>query len=151
MRISSANPQDVAALQPLRAALWPGSHVADLLGPDAARTHDADYRIFLAWDEDGALIGFAEMTLRRDHVNGCTHCPVAFLEGIYVVPEQRRHGVARALVEAAADWGVARGAREFASDTPLGNALGQAFHTSLGFTETERVIYYRRALGGGQS
>jgi aminoglycoside 6'-N-acetyltransferase I len=148
MRIGSASPQDVAALQPLRAALWPDSHVDELLGVHAARAHDADYRIFLARDEAGALIGFAEMTLRRDPVNGCRHCPVAFLEGIYVLPEHRRQGIARALVEAAADWGYARGAREFASDTPLGNELGKAFHAALGFSETERVIYYRRALSG---
>jgi aminoglycoside 6'-N-acetyltransferase I len=148
MRITSAEPGDVAALQPLRAALWPHSDAGDLLSVHAARTNDADYRIFLAWDDAGELIGFAEMTLRRDHVNGCDHCPVAFLEGIYVLPAQRRHGVARALIEAAAGWGHARGARELASDTPLDNALGQAFHHGLGFSETERVVYYRRALTG---
>jgi aminoglycoside 6'-N-acetyltransferase I len=148
MRITPAVPADIGALQPLRSALWPGSHVEELLGPQAARAYDADYRIFLAHDEVDALIGFAEMTLRHDPVNGCETSPVAFLEGIYVVPGHRRQGIARALVEAAADWGYARGAREFASDTALDNALGHAFHHALGFEETERVVYYRRLLAG---
>ena len=50
---------------------------------------------FLCEDDAGVVAGFAEASLRRDYVNGCETSPVAFLEGIFVVPSRRRRGVAR--------------------------------------------------------
>ena len=90
--------------------------------------------------------GFAEAMLRRDYVNGCDSSPVLFLEGLYVDPAHRRQGVARALVDAIAGWGREQGYREFASDALLANAASHAVHAALGFTETERVVYFRKPL-----
>ena len=68
------------------------------------------------------------------------------LEGIYVTPGFRRQGLARAMAERIGDWGRAQGCREFASDALLGNPDSQAFHTAIGFAETERVVYFRLEL-----
>jgi len=92
------------------------------------------------------IIGFAEAGIRHDYVNGCDTSPVAFLEGIYVVPSWRRSTVASALCTAVADWGRARGCAELASDTDWDNPDGIAFHLGAGFEETERVIYFRKFL-----
>ena len=62
----------------------------------------------------GRGVGFAEVSVRTDYVNGCKSSPVAFLEGIYVRPEFRRHGVARLLYQEAERWGRARGAPRWA-------------------------------------
>ena len=35
---------------------------------------------------------------------------------------------------------------EIASDAQLENVEGHAFHTAIGFEETERVVYFRRRL-----
>jgi aminoglycoside 6'-N-acetyltransferase I len=59
----------------------------------------------------------------------------------------RKRGIARALSEAVAGWGRTRGATEYGSNALLENADSHAFHTAIGFAETERVVFFKRALG----
>ncbi len=92
------------------------------------------------------IIGFAEATLRNDHVNGCETSPVAFLEGIYVRYEDRGKGVARLLCNAVGMWGKAAGCTELASDAPLENQASQGFHAAIGFKETEPVVFFHKRL-----
>src|SRR5262249_12464577 len=94
----------------------------------------------------GRALGFAEASIRRDAVNGASASPVAFLEGLYVVPEARRRGVARALVQAVIHWALAQGFTELVSDALLDNQVSHAMHQALGFAEIERVVCFRRAL-----
>ena len=91
-------------------------------------------------------MGLGEASVRRDYVNGCDASPVVFLEGIYVAPTYRRRGIARQLAERVAEWGRGRGLGEFASDALLDNTASHAFHSAIGFEETERVVYFRRRL-----
>jgi aminoglycoside 6'-N-acetyltransferase I len=104
------------------------------------------FRAFVAREPDGALLGFAEVSVRRDFVNGCTQRPALFLEGIFTRPEHRGRGVARALCEAAGRWGLEQGCREFASDVYIDDDRSLAAHRGLGFEETERVVYFRKIL-----
>lgn len=100
----------------------------------------------MALNEQGVAFGFIEVSVRHDYVNGTRSSPVGFLEGIYVQPVARRKGVAHALVQAAMQWAKAHGCSEFASDTSIENQSSQAVHRSLGFVETERVVYFKRQL-----
>ncbi|HWZ64026.1 MAG TPA: aminoglycoside 6'-N-acetyltransferase [Steroidobacteraceae bacterium] len=129
----------------LRLALWPDEEPAAEL---AAMAEDLrrDFHVRLAVDDAGAAVGFVEGSMRTDYVNGTRSSPVAFLEGLYVVPEFRHLGVARALVESVAEWARSAGCAELASDSLLDNRSGHAAHRALGFEETERVVYFRRAL-----
>lgn len=104
------------------------------------------YANFLAYSAAKEAIGLAEVSVRSDYVNGTQTSPVAFVEGLYVVPHARRNGVAAALVAAACDWGRGAGCREIASDAPLDNSISHVVHRALGFEETERVVYFRRKL-----
>lgn len=106
----------------------------------------AAFRAFVATDAGSGLLGFAEVAVRTDFVNGCHHRPVLFLEGIYVRPEHRGRGVARALCDAAGRWGLEQGCREFASDVYIDDERSLAAHRGLGFEETERVVYFRKPL-----
>jgi aminoglycoside 6'-N-acetyltransferase I len=129
----------------LRLALWPDvSEAEQLLGmTDAlARGH----YVRLAVTASGSAVGLVEASKRVDYVNGTSSSPVAFLEGLYVVPASRRQGVARVLVQSVVKWALAEGCSELASDSLLGNSAAHAAHRSLGFEETERVVYFRRAL-----
>ena len=99
-----------------------------------------DAVVYLAREEGGDVVAFAEATLRGHYVNGCNTSPVGFLEGVYVKPPYRNHGLARVLCEALEDWAADLGCIEFASDVLLQNTLGQKVHEALGFEETERVI-----------
>ncbi|MDJ0977036.1 MAG: GNAT family N-acetyltransferase [Erythrobacter sp.] len=128
----------------LRAELWPEdtkeAHAEDLrewyLGANPDRA------AFVATASNDTLSGFAEATMRRDYVEGCSTSPVVFLEGIYVKPTERGKGIARALSAAVREWGRARGATEFASNALIGNEDSHAFHTAVGFEETLRVVFF---------
>jgi aminoglycoside 6'-N-acetyltransferase I len=100
----------------------------------------------LAVTAGGSVVGPVEASKRTDYVNGTRSSPVAFLEGLYVMPESRRQRIARALVESAVEWAVADGCSELASDSLLENSQAHAAHRALGFQETERVVYFRRVL-----
>ena len=145
MRIAPAAAADKDAWLALRLALWPDHTADDLRAPQDAMLADTNQVVLIARDSD-QLVGFAEAALRRDYVNGCETSPVTFLEGIYVAPTHRRRGVARALVDAVAAWGRAKGCTEFASDALLSNTDSHAMHRALGFAETERVVYFRKRL-----
>lgn len=106
----------------------------------------AGFTAFVAYAGDGEAVGFAEVSIRTDYVNGCRYRPALFLEGIYVDPAHRGQGVARALCQAAGEWGRQHGCREFASDVYLDDHDSLAAHAGLGFEETERVVYFRKDL-----
>ncbi|CAG9168968.1 aminoglycoside 6'-N-acetyltransferase [Cupriavidus respiraculi] len=131
----------------LRAALWPDAsaedHERELTGILAG---DHRFAAFVALDATQRMMGFVEIALRYDYVNGCETSPVAFLEGLYVVPEQRRQGIARMLCDAAMNWARAAGCTEMASDADLNNTRSHDFHASVGFEERERVVFFRKLL-----
>lgn len=146
MEITLCTSADLDDWTRLRVALWPDYPPDELRAGATAMLADAGEGVVLICRIDGRPAGFAEGSLRRDYVNGCETSPVAFLEGIYVVPAHRNKGVAEALVERVAEWGRAIGCVEFASDALLENEDSHAFHAAIGFTETERVVYFRKAL-----
>lgn len=131
----------------LRQALWPeGSREQQAAEMRSLVANPARYRQLIAYSRSREAIGFAEASLRSDYVNGTESSPVAFLEGLYVVPPARRQGVATALVAAIADWARGTGCRELASDAVLENSISHVVHLALGFEETERVVFFRRRL-----
>jgi aminoglycoside 6'-N-acetyltransferase I len=141
---------DAPAWGAMRLALWPDE--VDVAAPaELAHAIDAarDAAAFLACDAGGVAIGFAEAALRHDYVNGTGSSPVGFLEGWYVTPDWRGHGVGRALVAAVERWSHERGCIELASDALLDNAQSHAAHAACGFEETERVVYFRKPLASG--
>lgn len=91
------------------------------------------------------VVGFAEVDL-RPLADGCRTQPVGYLEGWYVVPEERRQGVGKALFQAAEQWARDHGCTEMASDTRADNAEGLAAHRALGYEETHRLIHFRKSL-----
>jgi aminoglycoside 6'-N-acetyltransferase I len=125
--------------------LWPHAS-ADEHSHEIARllSDPQRYAVFLAVSSTNEALGFAEAAVRHDYVNGCDTSPVLFLEGIYVVRDARRQGIARALCEAIERWGAEHACAEFASDCQIDNVSSQALHRALGFEETERVVFFRK-------
>jgi len=129
----------------LREAMWPQERDVQFQEIDEilART---DHAGFLARDAEGNAVGFAEASLRHDYVSACETSPVGFLEGIYVAPHARRQGVARALADRVAAWTRTQGCTELASDAAIDNLASHQMHAALGFSETERVVFFKRVL-----
>ena len=149
VEIRAVDAGNAAALAELRAQLWPEDDASAHLGEALDALERSDRTVaYLAFDAGGAAVGFVEATLRHDYVNGTDGSPVGFLEGLYVVPAQRRRGVGRALVAAVEDWTRGRGCAELASDALLDNAASHAAHAAYGFEETERVVYFRKLVRG---
>ena len=131
----------------LRQALWPdGAREDHLKEMSSCLADPRRYGQFVAYSPTREAVGLAEASLRSDYVNGTESSPVAFLEGLYVVPPARRKGAAAALVAAVCDWARGRGLRELASDAVLENSVSHVVHRALGFEETERVVFFRRKL-----
>jgi aminoglycoside 6'-N-acetyltransferase I len=131
----------------MRAALWPDASISDHRDDIATILANEGLIAFVALDGRGDAIAFVEATLRHDYVNGCDTSPVLFVEGLYVAPDARRGGLARALIDAVAAWGQSRGCTEMASDADIANLSSHGFHHAAGFTETERVVYFRKLIG----
>ncbi len=135
----------------LRGALWPDdgdAHAAEVhrfFTGGVGGTALLPEAVLVAVDSEMGIVGFAELS-RRAYAPGCETSPVGFLEGWYVVPERRRQGVGRALVEAAEEWARGLGCTEFGSDALADNMLSATAHAGLGFEEVEVIRCFRKDL-----
>lgn len=146
--VRPVGPKDAASWLRLRAALWADGTEAEhaeeierFLAGEASESA----AVLLAVDLSGEAIGLAELSV-RPCAEGCRSSRITYLEGLFVVPEERRRGVGRALVSAAEEWGRALGCTEFASDTQPDNRVSAAVHRALGFSETGLVLCFRKDL-----
>jgi len=98
--------------------------------------------VALAW-LDGRAVGLATASTARSTEDGL----LAEMQDLYVLPEARRAGVARALVDAALDWSRKRGCGGMEVVlTPEGEAAHSLsdFYAKLGFEATGRTIHAHR-------
>src|SRR5262245_26014281 len=131
-QIRQITPGDRAAWLRLRRALWPRC---------STRKHNLEIRqllesggsVFVAADKRRKVIGFAEVSLRRDHVDGASICPVPYLEAWFVRPSSRCKGIGAALLTAVENWAASRRYAELASDAELTNTLSIKLHKRFGF------------------
>lgn len=142
--IRPATAADAVAWAQLRLGLWPDAD--DPLETLVAALAEDAGAVFLACAAGGQAIGFAEVRLRHDYVNGTDSSPVGFLEDWYVQPQWQGCGVGRALLAAVRAWTRDAGCRELASDSRVEDVQAHAAHRACGFEETERVVYFRMPL-----
>jgi aminoglycoside 6'-N-acetyltransferase I len=138
--------EDFAGWLALRETLWPScprdQHELEM----GSVLADADRSAaFVAGPPGGPLTGFVEVGM-RPWADGCDTWPVAYIEGLFVVPEARGGGVAKALMRAAEAWGADRGCREIGSDTEVDNTASRALHSSLGYEEVEVLVHLRKRI-----
>lgn len=107
--------------------------------------HTDTQLVLVGETQNGNLVGFLEASI-RPFVEDCLTDHVGYLEGWFVEPEFRRHGVGRELVRRAEHWARGKGCIEMASDSEIGNDLSVNAHSKLGYTETSRLIHWRKEL-----
>ena len=108
-----------------------------------------DFRdeVAFVWQHDSDdLGGFISLSL-RPWAEGCESTPVPYIEGWWVEPELRQHGVGRALMAAAEQWCRSNGYLELGSDVEVENDVSLQAHQSLGFEQTVRLQFFRRRFG----
>jgi len=101
---------------------------------------DADHEIrALVAESDGRLVGFAHLRSLNDTF---TAGPSWFLDDLYVVPEQRGAGIARALIEACDAAAHAAGGGTMRWITASDNIVAQGLYDKVA-TRTTWVTYER--------
>jgi aminoglycoside 6'-N-acetyltransferase I len=147
--VRQMQPSDRTAWAEMRAALWPEETTTAHAKAIDNILRAADVWGFIAQTRAGAPVGFAELAIRA-YANGCDSAPVPFLEGIWVAASARRQGIGAQLITHIEAFVAARGFREIGSDTPIDNGESQAAHRRWGFSETERVVYFRKPLSASR-
>ncbi len=135
-RVWVAGPSDLGAVSQLLAEFrdwWRKREPSDeSIGETVALLlDDAGTDYLLAAAGDAAAAGVCQVRYRMSVWTATEDC---WLEDLYVRERERRHGLGRALVEAAMDRARARGCRRIELDVQEDNAGALAFYESLGFS-----------------
>ncbi len=130
--VRDAVPADVVRLAELWADLLrrgdETDHVADLTQVVETATNDPDRRLVVA-EYDGRVAGAVH--LRLTTITPLNLDPSVQVMSLNVFPELRRHGVGRALMDAAVSWAEERGAAHVATAAPSGSRDGNRFLARL--------------------
>lgn len=145
LTIRQAGEADIDLTTEFFMRLWPEHEYGELREEISGIIGKADAAIYLAF-LDRRPAGAAQCSLRRDYVEGTVSSPAGYLEGIYVLPDYRRQGIAGSLLRCCENWAKARGCREFGSDCALDNEESYRFHIGVGFAEAARVICFAKEL-----
>ncbi len=91
-----------------------------------------DNAVFVAVDGD-QIVGFVHAT-ERTHFTGQVD---AYVGELVTAAGQERRGIARALMQAAEDWGAARGLGYLTLETGMLNDTARAFYQAIGYREED--------------
>jgi aminoglycoside 6'-N-acetyltransferase I len=145
LHIAAVSPDDFETWVIFSLALFPKASKTEMEA-DLHRINQLDkYQTFMA-KMDGQAIGYTTVTLRTDHVEGASTSPVGYMEAIYVLPEFRKLGVAKALYLQGESWCKKHGCSEMGSDTWHWKKDAQAFHKKLGFREEDILVHFYKKI-----
>jgi ribosomal protein S18 acetylase RimI-like enzyme len=104
------------------------------------RLRQAESAIFMAQDPvTAAAWGFAQL---YPSFSSISLGRVWILYDLYVIPEKRRKGVGKALMEAAHEFARESGAHTVSLATAKDNVAGQQLYESLGYVRDQEFYYY---------
>jgi aminoglycoside 6'-N-acetyltransferase I len=136
---------NIAALAELMLELWPECDYDEEL-QNCSEMIDSDKQTAILAKAQDEYIRFIQLSLRTDYVEGMTTSPIVYIEGLYVKPQYRKKGIAKALVESGKKWGRENGCREIASDAEIDNEESIEFHKRMGFEEVNRIVCFRKDM-----
>jgi dihydropteroate synthase len=150
VKVRAVGPSDWRIWRDLRLRMLADAPDAFAKTLDEVRALDDDTWRSLVADRPTRAVWFAE----RDGVAVATALVVIAPDGLrshlyamWVAPEARRSGAARALVETAQHWARDRGACELALEVTSTNAAAIALYRSTGFSDTGRRGQLRPGSG----
>jgi aminoglycoside 6'-N-acetyltransferase I len=117
LAIRPINLADARAWLRMRCELWPdgsADHPAEIESFFAGTLMEP-LQVLVAETGAGCFVGFAELSIRTD-LPALEGERVGYVEGLYVVPEARSRGSARALLRMSRAWALQQQCKHFASD-----------------------------------
>lgn len=101
---------------------------------------------FIAKNSKQIPIGFINISIRNDYVEGSEKSPTGYLEAIFVDEKYRLLGVAKNLLKLGENWLKQNHCSQIGSDTWLTNIESQNFHKKMGFQEEERLVHFLKNI-----
>jgi GNAT superfamily N-acetyltransferase len=149
LHIRRAVARDAEAIARLAADAAAQEGAISVLDQDRIRAHAFGQNpLFEAWvaqeKPNAPIIGHAIITKSYDVRRAC---PNIVLCELYVVPEQRRTGLARRLMSAIAKRARDLGARELAITTGVSNEVAQRFFAAVGARPQQAAVFMMSADG----
>ena len=84
--------------------LWKDLDKAELESLLKQAAQSQKYTILMAKNPEGNCIGFSIFSIRTDYVEGAKKTPTGYLEGIFVVVEYRKMGIAKEFLRIGELW-----------------------------------------------
>jgi GNAT superfamily N-acetyltransferase len=140
--------------------LWLSSRVEAGISPEVAARAASEGRVSTALNRedvraylataDGRAVGFA--VAATSPFSSLTDNPCVTIDQLYVVPESRKHGVARQLMSAVTLYADSRGCDQIGCNVPSQHREANRFFARLGFSSqvvrrVTSVAALRRRLG----
>jgi GNAT superfamily N-acetyltransferase len=146
MDVRTAGPTDLEVL----VLLFDGyrqfyKFASDLSGARAflkARFDKSDSTIFLAFDGDRP-VGFAQL---YPSFSSGWMARIFILNDLFVMPDARRHGAGRALIEAARSFAKSESAVRLTLSTAVDNVAAQGVYENTGWVRDKDFFVYHLAL-----
>ena len=146
MNFAVATKNDLPDWLEMALALWPHESKEDMESLFHTLFISENDQMLICKTDEGIAAGFANISIRKDYVEGSNSSPVGYIEGIYVKPEFRKKGIAKKFVELAEDWSREKGCTELGSDTELENIESQKFHRHIGFDGESRIVHFIKSI-----
>ena len=143
--ICTATIYDVIAITDMAKILWPTSDYEGLR-MEFADIISSDKEDVLLYLDNDKCVAFMHIALRNDYVEGSSGSPTGYIEGVFVKPEFRGQGIAKALLKKGEAWCKALGCNQLASDVDIHNDTSIDFHKSIGFSEVNRIVCFIKEL-----
>jgi len=143
--IIRATSREINVIANLAIGLWKNHTVEELESEYKELLKKDGTAVFIDYEDD-TPIGFAQVQLRQDYVEGTSSTPVGYLEGIYIKEKYRMNGIATNLLHSCENWAKEKGCKEFASDCEIENKESYEFHVKYGFNVANRIICFAKKI-----
>ncbi len=143
--IEIANLNNIDDIVTMAMELWP-HHQYDELKREFVEIIRSVNEDVLLYKVDNEFVGFIQVAVRNDYVEGAKSSPTGFVEGIFVKSSVRKKGIAKKLVREGEIWSKERGCKQMGSDVEFHNTDSYQFHKSIGYQEVNRVICFLRDI-----
>lgn len=146
MKIKEITKKDFSEWVKMGLLFWP-KHTEEKVRKEFKRIlNSKKEKSFIDADNNRSFLGFINISIRNDYVEGSATSPVGYIEGIYVKKEYREKGIAKLLLKEAEKWFVKKGLSEVGSDAEVNNIISQKFHKNVGFKKGEAIVHYIKRI-----